>query len=161
MSAACPTASSPGVGDEGAALALPDTGGTDVDVPGGVPTLLVFLPWAFSPICTAEVRQLRDVADDVAAAGVRMLGVSCDAVATLAAWAQAEEPGFELLSDFWPHGAAASAYGVLDERSGAARRVSFLLDADGVVRWTTTAPPGHGRDVAAHLDAVRALGAAA
>lgn len=156
-----PAARMPGEGEEGAAVTLPDTGGAEVEVPGGIPTLLVFLPWAFSPICTDEVRGLRAVAGDVAAAGVRLLGVTCDAVATLAAWAQAERLGFELVSDFWPHGAAAAAYGCFDEHLGVSRRTSFLLDAAGVVRWTTTAPAGRGRDIAEHLRAVRALTGAA
>ena len=45
--------------------------------------------------------------------------------------------GFPLLSDFWPHGEVASAYGVFDQRTGLALRGTFVIDEDGVVQWST------------------------
>lgn len=155
----------PRPGESAPALELPDTFGTPVALESlrGTPVCLVFLPMAFSATCTGELRALRDHADEFERAGVRVFGVTCDAVPTLRAWAEhegvagADGGGVQLLSDFWPHGAAAQAYGAFDPATGAPRRVSVLVDAHGIVRWTTTSRPGHARDVTEHLAAVAAL----
>lgn len=123
----------------------------------GAPVLLVFFPFAFSRICTGELCELRDNYDDFAAAGVRTLGISTDPAFTLTAFAQHEGYAFDLLSDFWPHGAVSAAYGVFDEESGHALRETFLIDAGGVVRWATVNPRGVRRDLQGYLDAVAAL----
>lgn len=65
----------------------------------------------------------------------QVLGISVDSPATNAAWA--ESLGVErilLLSDFWPHGEVAQAYGVLREQ-GYTERATFIIDKDGIVRW--------------------------
>jgi peroxiredoxin len=96
--------------------------------------LLVFFPWAFSSVCSAELAALRDRRAELPAA-VQLLGLSCDPVYSLRAASDAEHLDFPLLSDFWPHGAVAAAYGVFDDDLGVARRSSFLVDRDGLVRW--------------------------
>ena len=118
---------------------------------------LVFFPYAFSRICGAELCELRDNLEDFEAAGVRVLGVSCDPMFAQRAWAEQEGFGFALLSDFWPHGAAARAYGVFDEVAGMALRGSFLLDADGIVRWSVVNPRGQARDLGDYRAALAAL----
>ena len=70
---------------------------------------------------------------------------------TLRAYADAEHIGFDLLSDHWPHGAIARAYGVFDEQAGCALRGSFVLDADGVVTWAVGNGIGEPRDFAVVL----------
>ena len=120
---------------------------------GDGPTLLVFYPWAFSSICTGELSALRDAHAELAGAGVGIWAVSCDAMFTLRAFADAESLPFDLLSDHWPHGAIASAYGVFDEPVGVARRGSFLIDGQGRVRWTVSNGIGERRDIVAHLEA--------
>lgn len=153
----------PRPGDPAPDLELPDTFGTPVSLEAmrGTPVLVVFLPMAFTGTCTSELRDLRDHLDEFEGAGVRVLAVTCDSSPTLRAWAEVEGvsdgAGVHLLSDFWPHGAAARAFGAFEDRTGTARRVSVLVDADGIVRWTTTSPPGRARDVAEHLAAVAAL----
>jgi peroxiredoxin len=145
-------------GDPAPDFTLPDTHGTPVHLAdvlaeqAGAPVLLVFFPFAFSGICTGELCELRDNFDEFETAGVRLVAVSTDPVFALKAWQQAEGYGFDLLSDFWPHGAVARAYGVLDEDNGHALRGSFLVDAGGVVRWAIVNPRGQRRD----LDAYRA-----
>lgn len=159
------TGALPRPGDPAPALELPDTFGTPVSLEAsrGTPVCVVFLPMAFSGTCTSELRDLRDHGDEIERAGVRVLAVTCDATPTLRAWAEhegvgaADGSGVQLLSDFWPHGAAARAFGAFDETTGAPRRVTVLVDADGIVRWTTTARPGHARDVAELLAAIAAL----
>jgi len=88
---------------------------------------------------------------------VRVFAVSCDPMFTQRAWAEQEGFGFDLLSDFWPHGAAAAAYGVFDEAGGNALRGSFLVDADGIVRWSVVNPRGRARDLGAYRAALAAL----
>src|SRR3712207_5930778 len=138
---------------------LRDQHGQDVSLSGltGVPVLLVFYPWAFSRVCTGELTALRDVHASMKARDARLLAVSCDPVYTLRAFAEAERLDYPLLSDFWPHGEVASAYGVLDEERGCPRRSSFLVDADGVVRWAVHHPVSDPRAAAAHRDALRDL----
>jgi peroxiredoxin len=73
----------------------------------------------------------------------------------LRVFADQEHFDFDLLSDHWPHGATASRYGVFDQELGCAMRGSFLLDANGVVRWKVVNQIGDARDVQAHLAALQ------
>ena len=118
----------------------------------GGPVVLVFYPWAFSGICRGELAAIRDEHDRFAAAGARVLAVSCDAMFTLRAYADAEGIGFDLLSDHWPHGAIANAYGVFDADAGCALRGTFVLDRDGVITWQTLNGIGEPRDLVVLLD---------
>lgn len=117
---------------------------------------MVFVPFAFSGICTTELGELQAGLPELTDAGVRVLAVSCDPMSALRAWAARDGYTFALLSDFWPHGAAARAYGVFDDAQGFALRGSFLLDADGVLRWTLLHPAGRARPLAAYREAVAA-----
>jgi peroxiredoxin len=120
----------------------------------GGPVVLVFYPWAFSGICRGELAAIRDEHDRFAAAGARVLAVSCDSMFTLRAYADAEGIGFDLLSDHWPHGAIANAYGIFDAEAGCALRGTFVLDPDGVITWQTVNGIGEPRDLAVLLDRV-------
>jgi peroxiredoxin len=115
------------------------------------PLLVVFYPWAFSGICTGEMAALRQGHADLVAAGVRVVAVSCDAMFTLRAFAEAEDLPFDLLSDHWPHGAIAREYGVFDDEAGCALRGSFLLDASGTITWRVLNGIGEPRDIVEHL----------
>ncbi|WP_407317430.1 peroxiredoxin [Isoptericola halotolerans] len=146
----------PGTGDPAPDFTLPDTHGTPTHLADlrGENVLVVFYPFAFSGTCTGELRDLHDNIEDFEAAGVRVLGVSTDPVFALKAWQEAEGFGFDLLSDFWPHGAAARGFGVFDEESGHAVRGSFLVDADGIVRWSVVRPRGQRRELEAYRAAL-------
>ena len=148
------------VGSVAPEFVLRDQHGQDVALAGlrGAPVLLVFYPWAFSRVCTGELATLRDVHQSLEARGARLLAASCDPVYSLRAFAGAERLEYPLLSDFWPHGAVARAYGVLDEERGCARRSSFLLDPGGLVRWSVHHADAEARSVDAHLDALDRLG---
>ena len=121
----------------------------------GRPAVVVFYPWAFSDICTGELSGLRDAAAEFEAAGARLVAISCDAMFTLRVYAETEDLPFDLLTDHWPHGAIARAYGVFDEEAGCALRGSFVLDPDGRVVWSVVNQIGEARDIAAHLAAVQ------
>ncbi len=105
------------------------------DFRGKKTVVVVFVPFAFSRICTGELCGLRDGIDEFSNDDVQVLAVTCDSPFTNAAWSEKEGYGFPVLSDFWPHGETARAYGVFDERVGAASRGSFVIDRDGVVCW--------------------------
>ncbi len=123
----------------------------------GSPVLLVFYPFAFSALCGSELGRLRDSLPSYA--GVTVLAVSTDPVYALRAFRAQEGYDFPLLSDFWPHGATASAYGVLNGRNGMALRATFLVDAEGVVRFAQVNGPGDVREQSGWKDAVAALAA--
>ncbi len=149
----------PQPGDVAPDLELVDTYGTPVSLSGlrGTPVVLVFIPFAFSGTCRGELCEIRDNIAAFDGAGVRVLAISCDSTFTLRAWKEQESYGFDLLSDFWPHGEAARAYGVFDEAHGRPLRGSFLVDADGVVRWSVVNPAGQARDLGAYRAAIAAL----
>lgn len=147
-------------GDPAPDFTLPDTHGTPTALSDlrGAPVLVVFVPFAFSGTCTSELCELRDNIEDFETAGVRLLVVSTDAVFTLKAWQAAEGYQFDLLSDFWPHGEVAQAYGVFNEKAGLANRGTFLIDKEGVVRFAEINQPGEARDQQAWKKAVADLG---
>jgi mycoredoxin-dependent peroxiredoxin len=89
--------------------------------------------------------------------GARVLAVSCDAMYTLRAYADAEGIRFDLLSDHWPHGAIARAHGVFDEQAGCARRASFIVDSTGLIRWLQVNQINEPRELAAVLTAAANL----
>lgn len=128
-----------------------------LDSARGRNVLLVFVPYAFSDTCTNELVDLRDASDLQAREDLTILVASCDSVYTMKAWADSHRYHAPLLSDFWPHGAVASAYGVLNPRKGLANRGTFLIDADGVVRWSVVNPEGTAREVDDYRVAIAAL----
>ena len=98
--------------------------------------LLVFHPFAFTPLCAEEARDLQENLPAFESADTEVVLVSCDSSAARRAWKDELGLTYTLASDFWPHGAAARAYGVFDESKGAAVRGTFLIDKGGTVVWT-------------------------
>ena len=86
-----------------------------------------------------------------------MLAVSCDPMFSLRAFADQEGYFFPLLSDFWPHGEVAKAYGVFNEDAGMAIRGTFLVDRDGKIAWSLVNAPGERRDFAGYREALEGL----
>jgi peroxiredoxin len=141
-------------------FALRDQHGRTVrlsDFTGERAVVLVFYPFAFSRTCTGELCELRDNLDLFEDASVQLVGVSCDPMHAQRAWAEAEKYDFPLLSDFWPHGEVARAYGVFSETTGAAVRGTFLIDRAGVLRWSVVNGPGEARPLSAYREAVASL----
>ena len=123
----------------------------------GTPVVLVFFPFAFSGICTGELCELRDNIETFDEAGVTLFGISCDPAHAQRAFKEAEGYQFDLLSDFWPHGAVSRTYGVFDEAAGLAVRGSFLVDAGGILRWSVVNPRTQARPLAAYREALATL----
>ena len=123
----------------------------------GAPAVIIFYPWAFSSICRVELAAVRDDHERFLASRARVLAVSCDAMYTLRAYADAERIRFDLLSDHWPHGAIARTYGVFDEQAGCARRGSFVVDSAGLITWLQVNQINEPRELAAVLAATANL----
>ena len=148
------------VGDTAPDFTLKNQHGQEVSLSGlrGKPVVLVFFPFAFSGICTGELCEIRDNLNVFTDDGATVLAISCDHFFSNRAFADRDGYTFDILSDFWPHGAVSQSYGVFEESAGAPRRGAFLIDADGIVRWSVENPIGEARDFAGYKDALAALG---
>ena len=149
------------IGDEAPDFELPDQHGTPVKLSsfrGKKNVVVVFYPLAFSPVCQGELCAMRDSFPEATSRDdVELLTVSVDSFFAHRAWADAENFGFSLLADFWPHGAVAKSYGVFDEDKGLAIRGTFVIDKEGVVRWKVVNPIPEARDIADYSKALAAL----
>lgn len=124
----------------------------------GSPVMLVFFPLAFSSICTRELCELRDDYAAYERRGVTVLGISVDSTYALRAWRRDQHYTNRFLSDRWPPGKVARSYGVWNEALGHADRGTFILDADGIVRYLVHNPPNVARAEPAYLAALDAMG---
>jgi len=127
------------------------------DFRGDKAVLLVFYPWAFTSICTGELGRLRDNIDAFANDRVQVLTISIDSSFVHKIFAQRDGLNFPLLADFWPHGAVAQAYGVFNTDAGVANRGTFLVDAQGIIRFSEVNEIGVGRDPQGWLRAIDEL----
>jgi mycoredoxin-dependent peroxiredoxin len=119
--------------------------------------VLVFFPKAFTATCTGELCAIRDENTVFENDDTVVLGISCDSDATLKVFAETEKYEFSLLSDFWPHGEVARLYGVFLEERGFALRATFIIDKEGVVRWTVVNSPADARRTEDYREALAAL----
>ena len=150
----------PEVGTQAPDFTVKDQNNQDVTLSafrGERSVLLVFYPFAFSGICTSELCTVRDDLADFQNDGVQILAISADHPYALKAWSEAQGFGFPLLSDFWPHGEVAKAYGVFNDARGMAVRGTFLVDKAGIVRFAEVNGPGQPRDQSGWRRAVEAL----
>ena len=95
--------------------------------------VVVFYPLSFTGTCQAELCTIRDSIADFSGDDVQTLAISVDSSPVHKRWADEQGYTFPLLADFWPHGAVASAYGVLNADLGLALRGTFIVDKEGVV----------------------------
>src|SRR6185437_14873204 len=105
----------------------------------GRTTVLVFYPFAFSPVCTDQLSLYNEVLEDFAAKGATLYGVSCDATYSQTAFRKQLGIEIEQLSDFEPKGAACAAFGVYHP-GGFPQRALVVVGPDGVVTWSYEAP---------------------
>ncbi|KQS08145.1 peroxiredoxin [Curtobacterium sp. MCLR17_007] len=129
------------------------------DFRGTRPVALVFFPLAFSSTCTTELCDLRDNITMFQDNRIELIGISVDSKATLRSFADQNGYDFELLADFWPHGAVAKEYGVFLEHKGFANRATFVIDVQGRIRASIISEPGVARDVTEYRAALDRLAA--
>ena len=106
------------------------------DFHGRSNVLLVFHPYAWTPVCTEEALDLQANLDSFRSAETEVVFVSCDTSAARQAWKKELGADFTFASDFWSHGEAAKAYGVFNDATGASTRGTFLIDKGGTVIWS-------------------------
>ncbi|MGH3311808.1 MAG: peroxiredoxin [Streptomyces sp.] len=127
------------------------------DYRGNKNVVLIFYPFAFTGVCTGELCALRDELPAFVNDDVQLLAVSNDSPFALRVFAEQEGLEYPLLSDFWPHGEASRAYGVFDEEKGCAVRGTFIIDTEGVVRWSVINGLPDARDLNEYLKALETL----
>jgi peroxiredoxin len=115
------------------------------DYLGRANVLLVFHPFAFTPVCSEEARDLQENLSFFRNANTEIVFVSCDSSAARQAWKRQLGAEYTFASDFWTHGDAAKRYGVFNEANGAPIRGTFLIDTNGVVIWSLVRDQGTRR----------------
>ncbi|MER7173688.1 peroxiredoxin [Streptomyces mesophilus] len=154
------TAAGTAVGTKAPDFALKSQHGETIrlaDLRGAKNVVLVFYPYAFTGVCTGELAALRDALPQFVNDEVQLLAVSCDAPFSQRVFAEQEGFGFPLLSDFWPHGEVSRAYEVFDEEKGCAVRGTFIIDKEGVVRWSVVNALPDARDLNEYVTALDSL----
>lgn len=119
--------------------------------------VLLFIPFAFTGTCTGELCAMRDDLSAFQNDNVELLALSCDSMFTQRVWAEKEGYNFPVLADFWPHGAVAQAYGIFDEARGCALRGTFVIDQEGIIRWSVVNGLGDARSNDDYKAALAAL----
>ncbi|HET9104083.1 MAG TPA: redoxin domain-containing protein [Solirubrobacteraceae bacterium] len=108
----------------------------------GTTTVLVFYPFAFSPVCTDQLNLYEEVLGDLRERGAVMYAVSCDAAPAQTAFQEKLGVSIEQLSDFEPKGEVCRAFGVYHP-GGFPQRALIITGPDAVVQWSYQAPsPG-------------------
>ncbi len=103
------------------------------DLEGGN-ALVVFIPFPFTGICDSEGCQLRDGLGELGGLDAKVVVITTHAVPTNAKWASENGFEFPVLADYWPHGDVVKAYGAFNDATGTANRVTYVLDASGIIR---------------------------
>jgi peroxiredoxin len=106
----------------------------------GRPVILVFYPADWSPVCGDQVALYNEILPEFREYGAEILGISVDGVWCHAAFARDRKLHFPLLADFEPKGAVARAFGAYREEDGTSERALFVLDGEGVIRWSYCSP---------------------
>ncbi len=127
------------------------------DYRGEKNVLLMFYPFAFTGTCTGELCTIRDRYTDFVNDETVVLSVSCDSHHTLRVFSEQEGLTHPMLSDFWPHGEVAREYGVFIESKGFDMRGSFVIDKEGILRWSVVNSPTEARSADDYLEALSAL----
>ncbi len=102
----------------------------------GRTTVLVFFPFAFSPVCTDQFQVYEEVLADFTEQGATLYGVSCDASYSQTAFREKLGVTIPMLSDFEPKGEASKAFGAWFAPGGMATRALVIVDPEGVVQWS-------------------------
>ena len=104
--------------------------------------ILAFYPADWSPVCGDELALFNELLEEFGKYDAQLLAISVDGAWSHAAFSRDRKYHFPLLSDFEPKGAVARQYGVYDEKDGVAGRALFVIDGDGVIRWSYLSPMG-------------------
>lgn len=119
---------------------------------------LVFIPFAFTGVCKGELCELSENLNAFSSSDNEVLAISCDRAPSLAEWKRQEGFDFPLLSDGWPHGEVAKAYGCFNEDLGCAERMTVVVDRDGnIADIFASGGLGEARQFSSYTDALAKL----
>ncbi len=107
----------------------------------GQPVVLVFYPADWSPVCSDQLALYNELEPEFEEFRAKVIGISVDGVWCHLAFGKDRKLHFPLLADFEPKGAVARQYGVYSEKDGRSERALFVIDAEGVIRWSYVSPP--------------------
>lgn len=108
----------------------------------GRPVILAFYPADWSPVCGDQMALYNQILGEFRQFDAVLLGISVDGVWCHLAFAEDRKLHFPLLADFEPKGQTARTYGVYRQSDGTTERALFVIDADGVIRWSDVSPLG-------------------
>jgi len=120
--------------------------------------ILAFYPADWSPVCGDQMVLYNEILPEFQRHGAELLGISVDGAWCHLAFAQQRRLHFPLLADFEPKGAVARRYGVYRDGDGTTERALFVIDGDGVVRWSYLSPIGVNPGADGILRALETLG---
>ena len=125
----------------------------------GRPTILAFYPEDWSPVCSDQLALYQELLPEFQRFDAELLGISVDGIWSHLAFARDRNLHFPLLSDFEPKGEVARTYGVYRDGAGTSERALYVIDGDGVVRWSYVSPVGVNPGADGILRALEDLGA--
>jgi peroxiredoxin len=102
--------------------------------------ILAFYPADWSPVCGDQMALYNEVLPEFQQYRAELLGVSVDGAWCHRAFTQNRKLRFPLLADFEPKGAVARRYGVYRDGDGISERALFVIDGEGIVRWSYVSP---------------------
>ena len=126
----------------------------------GRAVILAFYPADWSPVCGDQMAIYNEILPEFAALGAQLLGVSVDGPWCHAAFARDRKLRFPLLADFEPKGAVARRFGVYRDADGTSERALFVIDPDGIIRWSHLSPIGVNPGAEGILAALESIAAA-
>ncbi len=125
----------------------------------GRPVILAFYPADWSPVCGDQMALYNEIIDEFREHDAELLGISVDGAWCHKAYAEAKKLQFPLLADFEPKGAVSRAYGAYANEKGQSARALFVLDRDGIIRWSHLSPSGVNPGADGILKALESLSA--
>jgi peroxiredoxin len=123
----------------------------------GQPVILAFYPADWSPVCGDQMALYQAVLPEFKRLGAELIGISVDGIWCHLAFAHDRKLQFPLLADFEPKGAVARQYGVYREQDGESGRALFVIDGEGVIRWSHLSPVGINPGADGILNALESL----
>jgi peroxiredoxin len=124
----------------------------------GQPVILAFYPEDWSPVCSDQMALYQEVLPEFRTFHAELMGISVDSAWSHLAFAKDRNLHFPLLADFEPKGDVARAYHVYRAKDGTSERALFVIDADGIVRWSYVSPVGVNPGADGILRALENLG---
>lgn len=123
----------------------------------GRPVVLAFYPADWSPVCGDQLALYNELGAEWRRHHATLVGISVDGAWCHAAYAKARNLHFPLLADFEPKGAVARTYGAYRSGEGVAERALFVIDGDGMIRWSYLSPIGVNPGADGILEALEGL----